>query len=170
MRSGVKRPEVRNLQVLLRDEGLYTGKIDGWYGNYTRNAVYRLQKRLGVLPNGHWTADSVAAWDGDQPEPPTETAAPVYDELEALRAEAHDLGVDVDGRWGLNRLRKEIAAAQHPSAKENPVDEPAAPVVVVSADGEGGGVDSEPPVDEADGGTRPSGESPDFGQDPPWDY
>ena len=33
-------------------------------------------------------------------------------ELEELRAEAESLGVAVDGRWGADRLRDEIAAAK----------------------------------------------------------
>lgn len=33
-------------------------------------------------------------------------------ELDELRAEAEALGVAVDGRWGVDRLRDEIAAAK----------------------------------------------------------
>jgi hypothetical protein len=39
---------------------------------------------------------------------PDEEAA----ELDQLRAEAEAAGVKVDGRWGVDRLREEIAAAQ----------------------------------------------------------
>lgn len=54
-----------------------------------------------------------------KPEPPQEmtAAVPVPEqdarvlELEALRAQAAELGVDVDRRWGLARLQFEIAQA-----------------------------------------------------------
>jgi hypothetical protein len=41
-----------------------------------------------------------------------EAPAPAEDaDLEALRAEAERLGIDVDGRWGAKRLRAEIDRA-----------------------------------------------------------
>jgi len=46
------------------------------------------------------------------------------DELATLRAEAESLGVHVDGRWGAERLRSEIANAQSEPADELD-DEPA---------------------------------------------
>lgn len=39
-----------------------------------------------------------------------DTPAPTVDEKAALQAEAETLGVDVDKRWGIDRLRAEIAA------------------------------------------------------------
>jgi hypothetical protein len=49
-----------------------------------------------------------AAPSPEAPEPP----APAEDaDLEALRAEAERLGIDVDGRWGAKRLRSEIGRA-----------------------------------------------------------
>ena len=41
------------------------------------------------------------------------------DELATLRAEAEAAGVKVDGRWGVDRLRSELEAAQ-PDAEEDP--------------------------------------------------
>lgn len=42
----------------------------------------------------------------------TEQATPEpEDEIEALRAEAEQLGIEVDGRWGEKRLKAEIAKA-----------------------------------------------------------
>ena len=41
-----------------------------------------------------------------RPQPP-----PAPDEREALRAEAADLGIEVDGRWSAEHLRREIDAA-----------------------------------------------------------
>jgi hypothetical protein len=56
---------------------------------------------------------------GEVPEPVIEEEAeaePTEDEkaseLEALRADAEDAGVKVDRRWGADRLREEITAAQ----------------------------------------------------------
>ncbi len=44
-------------------------------------------------------------------------AAPAPDETEALRAELMALGVKVDGRWSLTRLREELDQATAPGAK-----------------------------------------------------
>ena len=69
MRSGIRGNNVKDLQVLLRDAGLYDRKIDGYYGNYTRNSVYKLQTQLAaeghlVRPTGHFTQDTVTALGG----------------------------------------------------------------------------------------------------------
>lgn len=42
-------------------------------------------------------------------------APPADIERERLRAEAEQLGVEVDGRWGADRLRAEMAAASAPA-------------------------------------------------------
>lgn len=52
---------------------------------------------------------------GRAQDPPAETAAQV--EREALRVQAEAAGVDVDGRWGADRLKDEIAAAEQPPAR-----------------------------------------------------
>lgn len=41
-------------------------------------------------------------------------ASPADIERDTLRSQAEVLGVDVDGRWGVERLRHEIAAAAEP--------------------------------------------------------
>lgn len=41
-----------------------------------------------------------------------ETEAPMPDERDLLRTQAEQLGIEVDGRWGVARLEEEIAAAQ----------------------------------------------------------
>ena len=46
-------------------------------------------------------------------------------ELEVLQAEAEALGIKVDGRWGVDRLRSEIEAAQ----PDDEPDDELAPVV-----------------------------------------
>lgn len=38
-------------------------------------------------------------------------AMPVADEREVLRSQAQQLGVEVDGRWGADRIRQEIASS-----------------------------------------------------------
>lgn len=52
MRSGVRGAS--DLQVFLRDLGYFKGRIDGFYGNTTRNAVANYQKDLGVNVTGHF--------------------------------------------------------------------------------------------------------------------
>lgn len=68
MRSGRTSNAVRDLQVLLRDRGFYTGRIDGYYGNYTRVGVFQFQKSLGVRPSGHWDQATVDAVSGGNPD------------------------------------------------------------------------------------------------------
>jgi hypothetical protein len=41
-------------------------------------------------------------------------------EREALRARAEQLGVEVDGRWGVPRLQEAITAAEQPPARTVP--------------------------------------------------
>jgi hypothetical protein len=43
------------------------------------------------------------------------TPAPAEVEREALRAQAEAAGVEVDGRWGADRLKDEIAGAEKPA-------------------------------------------------------
>jgi peptidoglycan hydrolase-like protein with peptidoglycan-binding domain len=43
---------IRDTQSVLADIGFYTGKIDGIYGNDTRNAIVRFQERAELLPDG----------------------------------------------------------------------------------------------------------------------
>ena len=56
-----KGADVADLQVLLRDAGLYDHDIDGYYGNYLRVSVYLFQERFGVFADGHWNEATVAA-------------------------------------------------------------------------------------------------------------
>ncbi len=61
-------------------------------------------------------------------------------DVEALRAHAEELGVDVDRRWGVARLQTEIDKASHPVKPHH-----ARPVALVSARS---GVPVGPPPDE----------------------
>lgn len=70
MRSGIRGGQVKDLQVLLRDRGLYDREVDGYYSNYVRNAVYKLQVQLGseghqVRPSGTFDAATVAVLSAD---------------------------------------------------------------------------------------------------------
>lgn len=62
-------------------------------------------------------ADPPEGWVGN---PGLVTAEPVAedtsDEVEALRRRANELGIEVDGRWGVQRLRGEIEAAEQAEA------------------------------------------------------
>lgn len=76
-------------------------------------AVVRL--RVPSLGMSKRTFDArVAAGDlvvvGEEPSPPA--AQPSAPDLDALRAQAAELGVAVDGRWGAKRLQAEIDAAR----------------------------------------------------------
>lgn len=55
-------PEVRDLQVLLRDAGVYHGDLDGYYGNATRTGVALFQERFVTwLGDGHWDQRTIDA-------------------------------------------------------------------------------------------------------------
>lgn len=56
-------------------------------------------------------AEQAAPIVATTPEPaPAEAQADDVDEKAALKAEAEALGIDVDGRWGVGRLKTEIEA------------------------------------------------------------
>jgi hypothetical protein len=74
---------------------------------------------------------------GDEP-PHVDTAEEVS-EKEALRAEAEGLGISVDRRWGIDRLKAEIKAktpepvsSPEPEPEEMPAAEPSSNAVDVS--------------------------------------
>jgi peptidoglycan hydrolase-like protein with peptidoglycan-binding domain len=50
LKRGSRGADVKSLQTILRNKGLYTGSIDGNYGVYTENAVkaYQRQQKLSV--------------------------------------------------------------------------------------------------------------------------
>lgn len=47
-----------------------------------------------------------------RPQPLANQADAAWEELRRLRAEARDLGIDVDDRWPIMRLREEIDAVR----------------------------------------------------------
>lgn len=51
-------------------------------------------------------------------DPATESTEPEADELGALRKQAEATGMKVDKRWGADKLRQEIAAANKAKGKE----------------------------------------------------
>jgi peptidoglycan hydrolase-like protein with peptidoglycan-binding domain len=54
LQYGAKTKSVEELQVLLRDAGLYDHDIDGFFGQYTAVAISLFQARFGVFDDGHW--------------------------------------------------------------------------------------------------------------------
>lgn len=50
--KGLLKPAVKALQALLNDQGYNAGKVDGWYGKKTADAVRRMQKDIGTKPDG----------------------------------------------------------------------------------------------------------------------
>jgi len=51
-RSGSRGDDVRDLQALLTELGVYRGAIDGIYGSQTAAAVRSFQQRHGLTPDG----------------------------------------------------------------------------------------------------------------------
>jgi len=61
LRNDSKGLQVKYLQILLKNLNLYTGNIDGIFGNNTRNAVLTFQKNItidetGIVDNSTWNA------------------------------------------------------------------------------------------------------------------
>ncbi|NBW35719.1 MAG: peptidoglycan-binding protein [Cytophagia bacterium] len=52
---------VRDVQGLLWQAGVYDGKIDGYFGPKTEDAVRRWQSEIGALPDGFWGARTIEA-------------------------------------------------------------------------------------------------------------
>jgi len=63
-------------------------------------------------PYGHLVSDGVHGGRTEPARPLPNKADAAWEELEALRAEARDLGIQVDGRWPIIRLREEIDAVK----------------------------------------------------------
>lgn len=77
--------------------------------------VWIYHEGLGRYSQVPETAVGVHAMSGwVQKDPPVEPDEADEDEaeLEELKAQAEELGLKVDGRWGAERLRAEIEAAQ----------------------------------------------------------
>lgn len=49
---GSRGEEVKKVQKALKNEGLYSGSVDGIYGNATRQGVIKFQKRCGLTADG----------------------------------------------------------------------------------------------------------------------
>ena len=65
---------------------------------------------FGDEPKPEPDAAPVVETTEEQPEPDTEPA-----EIDVLRARATELGITVDGRWGVNKIRRMIAEAESPN-------------------------------------------------------
>jgi hypothetical protein len=73
------------------------------------------------------------------------------DELDTLRAEAAALGVKVDGRWGVDRLRAEVSAAQSEEGDEEGSDDDGLDVELDGDDlADGGDADRDDELGEPD--------------------
>lgn len=51
-KMGSRSEEVRNIQQVLKDQGYYSGNIDGIFGTATKNAVIAFQKDNGLVADG----------------------------------------------------------------------------------------------------------------------
>jgi N-acetylmuramoyl-L-alanine amidase len=57
--QGSRGDNVRDVQGLMWQAGLYDGPIDGWYGRKTEAAVKSWQGQVGALPDGAWGAKTI---------------------------------------------------------------------------------------------------------------
>jgi peptidoglycan hydrolase-like protein with peptidoglycan-binding domain len=58
---GARGDNVRNVQGLLWQAGLYDGAIDGSYGMKTESAVKKWQSEIGAVSDGHWGIKTIIA-------------------------------------------------------------------------------------------------------------
>lgn len=54
LKKGASNSQVTELQTMLQKLGYYTGKIDGYYGSVTYNAVKKFQKATGHSQDGYF--------------------------------------------------------------------------------------------------------------------
>jgi N-acetylmuramoyl-L-alanine amidase len=63
LRPGSSGIDVETLQLMLKDAGLYTGPVDGIYGRKTAESVKKMQKYVGVDPDGIFGPKTLAAYN-----------------------------------------------------------------------------------------------------------
>ena len=63
LQKGSKNKNVYALQVVLRNKGYYKGLLDSYYGTLTREAVKRLQRKLGVTVDGIFGKQTCTAYN-----------------------------------------------------------------------------------------------------------
>ena len=65
---GSQGEEVKQIQTVLKDRELYTGNIDGIFGEQTKQAVIKFQKQMGLTPDGIVGKNTLSAMGlGDAP-------------------------------------------------------------------------------------------------------
>ena len=65
---GSRGEEVKQIQTVLKDRELYTGNIDGIFGEQTKQAVIKFQKQMGLTPDGIVGKNTLSAMGlGDAP-------------------------------------------------------------------------------------------------------
>ena len=69
LKRGSRGADVKSLQTILRNKGLYTGSIDGNYGVYTENAVKAYQRQQGLKVDGIYGPVTCRKLNGSQPTP-----------------------------------------------------------------------------------------------------
>lgn len=84
---GCSGPEVKRLQIKLRNLGLYAGLIDGLFGGGTESAVRTFQRNRGILMDGKVGQETWAAlFDGETIPVPQITKEPLEKRCLALTA------------------------------------------------------------------------------------
>ncbi len=108
----------KQIQTYLKNLKMYTGKIDGDYGNMTFNAVKTYQKKAGLYVDGLWGPKTQAHYDkkyGKKSSPSTSTSGWARPKAEATAlvkklgyssisryqaAQKCTIGLKPDGVWG----------------------------------------------------------------------
>lgn len=66
---------VKQAQTLLKDQGYYSGAIDGQYGPKMRHAIERFQRDHGLKPTGKMDSETAASLAGGQKTSASESSA-----------------------------------------------------------------------------------------------
>ena len=105
LQPGASGSKVKSLQQSLKELGLYTGSVDGVYGEGTTKAVKALQKKMGLTQDGIAGAKTLAAVEEALKDAESQTLRPgdSGSKVKSLQQSLKNLGLytgSVDGVYG----------------------------------------------------------------------
>lgn len=125
--QGSQGPSVAELQTLLREAGVYSGSITGFYGEDTEAAVRQFQSSAGLGVDGiagrqTLTALRSASTPADSAEPPSLNPGLDADQVRRLQEDLASLGYYTGGVDGVYGTQTEAAVREFQAAHQLTVD------------------------------------------------